>query len=313
MMTSRLIQPAPGTDWSLRSAGLIIEASSNPDSQVFASFFAGYDRAFILPDEKEDREGFRACMVLNQGSAYERIFARFGPFREVVLVARDGASGTQIGGANFISFPLPDRSAGAEDPTLSTNLNYIYIDAAWRRHGYFRRLIAAVDDVARRLFESASVQMSTLRHLIFFEQNDPFRLSADNYARDTGHSGLDQFARVGIWAKLGAQIVDFPYVQPALSADQDPDDALAYGILGAANTTISACALHDHLERFFGISVFKGKPMQDTVTLGQLGQLRQGCERGLSIALLDMKNFPTKNEGRSSSLRESLRAFLNRG
>ena len=149
-MTSRLIQPAPGTDWSLYNSGLIIEASSNPGSQVFAAFFAGYDRAFILPDEKEDPEGFRACMALNQGSAYERIFARFGTFREVVLVARDGATGAQIGGANFISFPLPDRSAGAEDPILSTNLNYIYVDAAWRRHGYFRGLIAAVEAVARR-------------------------------------------------------------------------------------------------------------------------------------------------------------------
>jgi hypothetical protein len=287
--------------------GLTIDASSTADGKVFADFFAGYDRAFILPDEKEDEEGLRACLALNHGPAYERTSARFGPFREVVLTAREVGEGLPVGGANFISFPLPAGSAETAGPIISTNLNYIYIDAAFRRRGYFRRLVAVLDHVVGRLFESGSADVASSRHLIFFELNDPFRLSDDSFERDTGHSGLDQFARVGIWARLSARIVDFPYVQPALSEDQAPDGALGYGVLGAAGTALSACVLHDHLERFFGISVFKGKePIDDPTARKQLVELRENCASNRAIPLLDPKGCTASDAGRFPSLRRCL-------
>jgi hypothetical protein len=50
---------------------------------------------------------------------------------------------------------------------------------------------------------------------VLAEMNDPFALNSldDN---------LDPFVRARIWSAWGYKRLDFPYVQPALSADQDP-------------------------------------------------------------------------------------------
>ncbi|MFC5345274.1 hypothetical protein ACETK8_04240 [Brevundimonas staleyi] len=93
---------------------------------------------------------------------------------------------------------------------------------------------------------------------IFIEQNDPLRLTAEEYAADTEHSGLDQIDRLAIWARVGARVVDFPYVQPALSAGQQPDDRLIYAAVDYPGEAVDAALLHDHLQSFFGISVLKG-------------------------------------------------------
>ncbi len=167
-------------------------------------------------------------------------------------MARDAASGAMVGGANLIAFPLR-----RDDEVLSINLNYVFIasdaaparplQAARRRH---RRRGGELLRACRR---------ARSPRLIFIEQNDPVQMSRADYARDTQHSGIDQMARIRLWTALGAKIIDFPYVQPPLSAGQAPDDTLIYAVLGADGDALDACLLHAHLLRFFGISVLKGE------------------------------------------------------
>ena len=80
-------------EWTrIADAGLDIATSDRGDDSIFEAFFAGYDRAFILPNEKEDAEGFRACLALNQGGERARLEAEYGRFRELclgLLVPRD--------------------------------------------------------------------------------------------------------------------------------------------------------------------------------------------------------------------------------
>ena len=42
--------------------------------------------------------------------------------------------------------------------------------------------------------------------VLFIEQNDPLRLTAEAYAADSDHSGLDQVDRLAIWARMGAEV-----------------------------------------------------------------------------------------------------------
>src|SRR5690606_3894893 len=125
----------------------------------------------------------------------------------------------------------------------------------------------------------------------------------------TLHTGLDQLARIGIWTRLGANIIDFPYVQPPLTADQQADPNLVLAVLGTDASALSACLLHDHLERFFGISVLKGRPPADNpAAAAQLRLLRAGCETGETIALLHAGALSAASDGkRPGSLREALR------
>ncbi|MBI1359214.1 MAG: hypothetical protein GC155_02900 [Alphaproteobacteria bacterium] len=278
--------------------------TTQPDSPVLDEFFAGYDAAFVLPDEKEYLEGFRACLALGHPPMRAQLLKRYGPHVEVVAVARDGQGGAMIGGLNFIAYPL----AG---DTVSGNLNYIFVAPAMRGRGYFRRLVAASEDLAASLFDLANPRVLT-----FIELNDPLVLSDEAYALDSRIAGVDQFDRLAIWARLGAQVVDFPYVQPPLSAYQEADSGLVYAVLGAEGS-LDPLLLKAHLERFFGISVLKGEdPMSVPVAARQLAALESLATRGERVALIDP--MPGIEAGRAlrhagGERPESFRAFLRQG
>lgn len=269
--------------------GLELRAGVEPDDPLLDVFFAGYDRAFVLPNEKEERSGFLECLALNLPPAYDRLAGRYGPFREFVAVAVDTAGGAEtiVGGANFICYPLP---ADGVPPLLALNLNYVFVLPEHRRRGHLGRILAACDGLARQAFLPLddAPPTSALALAMFMELNDPLRLDADAYALDTGHSGLDQFQRIGVWARMGARIIDFAYVQPPLSATQAADHTLLLAVLGMAGHALSPCLLHDHLARFFAISVLKGgDPAVSPDAAAQLDGLEAMCRAGRAVALLD--------------------------
>jgi hypothetical protein len=303
-------------------SGLLIEASCT-NNRVLKEFYGDYDAAFVLPNEKEGYAGFAECLELNSGEAYTQLLQRYGVFREFVVVAYDPESRTRVGGANFIAFPL--RRAGTpEKIVLSINLNYIFINPDARNRGYFKRLVRDMPALAFRLlnitnrdevpsdWKSLSSQDEAMlpQTLMFIEQNDPFRMSVEDYQRDTRYSGLDQFDRIGIWTKLGAKIIDFPYVQPPLTSEQEADRSLVFAVLGADSDTLDACLLHDHLLRFFSISVLKGRDlMQIPSAAEQLTGLQNACRKGEAIALLNAKPLMNVAQNlRPASLREALRS-----
>ncbi len=252
--------PAPGDgmarDGATQGATLSVETTDTYPSATFDAFFAEYDKAFILPAEKEEEAGFAACLALNHGAAHAALTVRYGPFREVVLVVRDEPGGPVVGGANYIATRI---ELAGQAPLVTANLNYIFTTAAGRGRGYMRPLLRIVrDSIAALPFADG------LAPLIFLEQNDPFRMTPEAYARDTRHAGTDQFDRLLIWARTGARILDIDYLQPGLSADQPADDTLAYALLDPPAETLDPTMLAAHLERFFAISVFKGEPLSAT-------------------------------------------------
>jgi GNAT superfamily N-acetyltransferase len=283
-----VLVPAPlpndGFQWQQATqSGLVLDCTIHPDSPVVERFFASYDKAFVLPREREELEGFKACLALCSGAPFEDLVARYGPFREVIAVALD--EGVMVGGANFIVFPLDLTDEGGRS-LLSANLNYLFVASEARGKGYFRRLVRAVRELMLSLFPSETGQ--TPRLLTFIEQNDPLRMDPDDYRLDTEFTGLDQLERLRIWAKLDARVVDHPYVQPALSEEQEPDDTLVLSVLGSNGVGLEACALEAHLRRFFGISVRKGEPLDTDATAAmQLAALRAACSAGAEIALID--------------------------
>ena len=253
--------------------GLTLRATDRGEGEVFERFYAGFDRAFVLPNEKEDVAGFRACFDLNHGADYLKLSALYGPYHEVSLIAEEG--GVEIGGANFIAMP-------ADAQTITANLSYIFINQAARGQGNLARLVAAVREMIAGLFPGHA------RVLLFIEQNDPFRMSEEDYRRDTEFTGLDQIDRLRIWTKLGAKVVDFAYAQPPLSIDQEVDDTLLLSVLGAEALTLDACVLGGHLRRFFGVSVLKAAPLEaNRAAHDQVERLRLACAAGAKVELID--------------------------
>lgn len=276
-------------EWDVAStAGLLLRVTDSGNGSTFDRFFRGYDRAFVLPNEKEDVEGLRACFALNRGEAGARLEAVHGPYREIALVAED--RGEEVGGANFIAMPVGQGVATA-------NLNYIYVNPGCRGRGYLSRLQQAVRDVIWGLFPgSTSV-------LVFIEQNDPFRMTEADYRRDTAFTGLDQLDRLRIWTRLGARVVDFPYRQPPLSADQEADDTLVYSVLGAEGPDLDACILRTHLQKFFGVSVLKGAGLDASPDAAlQIATLDRKCAAGERVGLIDPSGLLARAPSREAAL-----------
>jgi hypothetical protein len=254
---------------------LVVEATTRADSPVLERFFDGYNRAFILPDEREELTGFRDCLALNRGWRHA-----FGRTQCELVMTFSDANGNLLGGANFLATALVP---GPASPPAAIALNYVFVEAAARGRGLLRKAIALVRMLA---LESVGLPLGPDLPLpaLFIEQNDPLKLSKEDWRRDTEYSGMDQIDRLAIWAKVGARIVDFPYVQPALSAEQSPDEGLVYAAVDYSGDSVPAAILHQHLESFFGISVLKGRlPTSDPVAAQQLAALSGRTE---AIALL---------------------------
>lgn len=239
---------ADGIDFFFDLAfGLKVSASGDPQSAILERFYAGYDRAFILPDEREELDGFRKCLAMNE--THSDAFGR--THRELVVVLDDD-SGTMLGGANFLVTAMPRRAGW---PRATVALNYIFVEREARGRGLLRQLLTAVRRMSQLVVD---LPTEVARPTIFIEQNDPLRLTENEFLLDTRYSGTDQIDRLAIWDRLEARIVDFPYVQPPLSPGQQPDDRLIYAAIDHPDPTIDAGLLHDHLESFFAISVLKG-------------------------------------------------------
>ena len=288
----------------------LLEVTDTADSETFAAFFRAYEEAFVLPDEMEDRDGFAVCLALNHGPAHQELVSRYGPFRELCCVARDPENRQMVGGANFIAVPHAVSGKGL----VTANLNYLYVDRSVRGQGWLRPLVEAVRHGISRLFAGQSGEAQAC--LIFIEQNDPVLMADEAYARDSRMSGLDQFDRLRIWAKLGAKVVDFPYVQPPLSAEQAPDGNLIYSVLGADGTSLEAAILRRHLRSFFGISVLKGADLEtEPNAAAQLAALAQMEKAEQAVPLRDPRPALDRLDARAqaalrSGARQPFREWL---
>lgn len=302
-------------------SGLLYHGSTSPTDGVLDQFFAAYDSSFVLENEKEGFSGFAECLALNEEPRHDGLRTQYGPFREFVVVVRE-PSGALVGGLNFIALILddPDRAGHA----LSLNLNYIFVPPLQRRRDVFKTMVGDLPTLAFALFghtnaadvpEAWKAPGEPPPIYTFIEQNDPYRMSPEDYARDTWATGLDQLARIGLWTRQGARIVDFPYVQPALTADQEADPNLVYAVLGAKSRSLHPALLPQHLLRFFAISVLKGRdPETDPDAQRQLAQLATVSAAGTRVELLEMADpasLPRPGAGEAvegtSTLRELLR------
>ena len=161
--------------------GVRVRATTDPASPLLRRFFAGYDRAFVLPDEREDFAGFQKCLALN--ATHRRALGR--QHCEIVAVLED-VNGVLLGGANFLATSVV---LGPAEPSATVALNYVYVEEAARGRGLLRQALVAVKALA---LESLGLDRAGPAPAVFIEQNDPLRMSAEAYRADSEHCGLDQ-------------------------------------------------------------------------------------------------------------------------
>jgi GNAT superfamily N-acetyltransferase len=90
-------------------------------------------------------------------------------------------------------------------------IEFLLVAPEFRCQGVARQLL----EYTEKTLTSDADRLNCQLDLIVGEMNDPFKIALED-------DNVDPFQRAKIWGKWGFQKLNFPYIQPALSDDQEP-------------------------------------------------------------------------------------------
>lgn len=243
---------------------LLFEEIEDSDSSAFRSFYALYEAAFPLADEREPPEAFDAILSLNANAAVQ---AAYGPYREVVAAIRECEGGPIMGGHIFgIATSEPHCQAGI-GATVQGIYTFLHPDA--RGAVPIARLVAYCREAAARTFPQQVRAAAPAP--ILFEVNNPLRMSQAQIDLDTRSSGTDPYRRYHFWTRCGFRPLDFQYKQPRLRSDAAAIDYLdLFCTRDLGLTSFPADVLERHLHAFISVSVLKGRDANDDAEFAQM-------------------------------------------
>ncbi len=118
-------------------------------------------------------------------------------------------------------------------------LAYLVVDPAYRKHGLARRLVEHVREECSRLARACTSVLRCLCLKTSFAFTDghhsPGLLILETHkhtqnAGDVGRDSMDPTLRQAVLGRLGFAVIDFPYVQPALSCLHEKSDSLVLAV-----------------------------------------------------------------------------------
>jgi len=172
---------------------------------------------------------------------------------------------------------------------------YLELKAAgwYGANNYHIRVL--LDDVEAALAEDARSNGAPGLRAIVAEMNDPFHSSP---ARDS----IDPFERLLIWSRWGYSKLDFPYVQPALSAAQRPVASmlLAWKPVRETGDTVAAGTVKDVVHEYMRWAMRIEEPKRSPVFTAMARYL-DGCA---SVSLLPLDHYVGHDRSRPLVIRE---------
>ncbi len=255
----------------------VFEEVESSGSLLFEEFFAIYEAAFPIEDEREGVEAFDAILGLNRD---RRVQDAFGPYREVVAAVRSWDGGPVIGGHVFgiVSGPLHRRLGYA----ASIQGIYSFLHPDHRGSVPIAAFSAYCRSMATRIFGHGMTSPRVAP--ILMEVNNPLRMRPDEIVMDREVSGLDPSRRYGFWHRSGYSPLDVCYVQPRLRDDAEPIRYLDLFCSRDSGPSLSADLLIAHLRAFLSVSVLKGDDADHDV---DFMSLRASLPPGSSVSIVD--------------------------
>ena len=222
------------------------------DRETFDAFYAIYLQLFPLPDEREPPEAFSEITTLNNRADVQE---RFGPWREIVSTIRLSAGGPIVGGHVFGVTTSPAHlSFGCR---ASVQGIYTFLKREARGRGGLHDAKSYMTKIALETY-GLQAEGGRIPPLIFFEVNNPLRMTPDEIAKDTESSGVNPCLRYQFWKRNGFAPLDFCYVQPRLRPSVEPVRYLDLFCSTEAGSDIPAELILAHLKPFVSISILKG-------------------------------------------------------
>jgi GNAT superfamily N-acetyltransferase len=227
---------------------------SEPNDAILEPFYDLYSQVFTLEEEREPIEAFRAILDMN---SRKDVQCDFGPYCEYITVAK-APDDRVIALANYILYAYPGK---ANEFSGSSQLNFICVAPDVRGQGIAAHLLRFLE---KRVGEFASAHTGdpSPRAFITIEQNNASRMTREQRECDEAAAGISSERRNTWWRRQGYRQLEFPYVQPPLSKDQEACRYIDYyarliGVGSAEINSLPAAQLLEHLRRYFFVSVGK--------------------------------------------------------
>jgi hypothetical protein len=235
-------------------------------SKDFAKLYAIYADLFPLPDEREPPDAFFEISMLNQRADVQM---QMGPWREIVAGIRLWQGGPLVGGHVFGVTTSPAHvKFGCR---ASVQAIYTFLERAARGKGQIPDMKSYMCAEALAKFGFDPVR-GGMPPLMFFEVNNPKRMTPQEIEEDTRRSGLDPHRRYIFWKRNGFAPLEFSYVQPRLRPDAEPVRYLDLFCTAGVADAIPAELILAHLSTFVSISVLKGKPAMDDPDFAKMAE-----------------------------------------
>lgn len=244
-----------------------LSSSAQGDALLQRFYTESYVQEFPDENERESLENMRTYLRKKAEGWY-------GRNNYHILVARDGE--VLLGGV--VCDYLAEPNAGV--------IEFLFIAQTARRRGLGKRL----HDETERLLEADAVTAgyAELAYVIA-EMNDP-------YMTDARTDNMNPFERASIWSRWGYCVIDFPYVQPALSVEQGSVSnlcLLAKPHHGIGNLSIRAhhlrSALHEYMR--WAMRITRPDGCREFVTMSAYLQGRD------AVPLLDLAAYIGEESG----------------
>jgi GNAT superfamily N-acetyltransferase len=248
--------------------------TSAADRELLRAFYEHlYVPAFPDADERESLANIQRYLDLKATGWY-------GANNYHVRVLLDG--GEPAGGT------IADYLAGPRTGVIE----FLVVAPGRRERGLGRRLL---DDVETALAADARVAGGPGLRAVAAEMNDPFRCSLEL-------DSMDPFQRLLIWSQWGYSKLDFPYVQPALSARQRPvvSMLLAWKPVSETGAAVAADTVKRVVHEYLRWAMRIEQPQHSAEFAGMARYLDARAQ----VSLVPLDHYVGHDSGRPLAIRE---------
>jgi hypothetical protein len=227
-----------------------IEELLPSDRDSFNALYRLYETVFPMPDEREPPEAFGQILAMNQNLEIQQ---KYGPYREIVALVRLWLGGPVVGGHIFGVTTSADHLAAGYQASVQAIYTFLHKDyRGILPMGHF------IDYCRAKASETYPCRIAGIAPpIIFFEVNNPLRMTVEEIETDTRQSGLDPHRRYNFWLRCGFRPLALPFVQSRLRPDAKPVPCLDLFCSASAGRSISSKLVLSHLRSFVSISVLK--------------------------------------------------------
>ncbi|MCB9983368.1 MAG: hypothetical protein H6861_06820 [Rhodospirillales bacterium] len=182
---------------------------TNPQDPLISKYYEGFSSIFTLPEIRRSEEGIRLWLQTNNN---ERMQAGNGPTEHALLMVVDKETDQVVGGWDSVKFTTHNLTEDQTNGYLGgAQGTYVWVKDGYRTRDlgedFFTTLKECAQEDLNEWLGQKTGQSAEGKSFIYFEHEDPTRMSFNDLREDYDAAGITTTQRLRAFAKRGSQIV----------------------------------------------------------------------------------------------------------